>query len=437
MENYHVWINRVLCCLCSLVYFISGIATADELVCNAIGISAPVAAPTCGGLDKSGKWKLDPYTPPAANSASTWFCTGTAGQFNGYRTAGGGCGWQKTSCDAGVEPPGRDDSGKKPFWVALGKMGGNSACLENGCTATGVPDGQIGVGTGGGAVTYYTFFQDMKQTGATCVYDDNQGSGPDVKCGPDEGTATVNGKTTCLAKGEPNPKDNPKPKTDTTKKETNNSDGTKTTTETTTTTQKNGDGTTTTTTTTTTTKRGADGTVLGTETSTETKKTDPGNKDDGDDDEEDKMKDFCEKNPHLNICKNSTVAGACETTTCEGDAITCAVLKLQRATDCEVKKDTAEKTLGKQLNDKNDPLKSSLPSIDNARQVDLGALNINSNGWGLGGACIQNKSITVMGKTVIIPLSELCEYLLALRYGIMLIAGILSFKIVSGAVLTV
>jgi len=432
MENYHVWINRFLRLFCGLVYCFSELVFADTLQCSGNGIGgggATRSAPSCEAYGSGWTVKLGAVT----DTATYWTC-----QNGGQNWQGGVCTKQPSVCQEGAAPPNSDDVGQGPYWTANGRMGGKSACMSNGCTATGDNDGGIGVGVGGGAVEYFTYFKNMKQTGASCNYDDtkNNSSSPDTKCGPNEGSYTVNGKTKCVEQGKPNPKNDPKPKTETTTKETQSPDGTKTKTETTTTTQKSGDGTTTTTTTTTTTKTGADGTPMGTETTTEVKKTDEGTKENDDEDDK-KLKDFCEKNPQLNICKNSSVSGTCESTTCNGDAITCEALKLQRGNDCELKKDTPEKTLGKQINDKNDPLKNSLPTIENAKQVDLSSLNLNANGWGLGGGCIQDKSISVMGKQVTIPLSSLCEYLLALRYAIMLIAAILSFKIVSGAVLTV
>lgn len=439
MDKYHVWTNRFLCCLCSSLYFISVLVFADEKICKGPGTGEkPFPSPNCTFFNQgSNVFKVGRILTNSAGDIS-YYCLSVSGSYGaGYEAFGGGCVTQKNNCQAGQEPPGSTEGSAGKFWTSPGRAAGRTTCMENGCIATGDPNGSTGVGGGaGGGVDYFTFFKNMRQTGATCNYDDQKknGNNPDKKCAPNEGTAVVNGVTTCHPRGE-KPQDNPRPKTETTTKETQSPDGTKTKTETTTTTQQNGDGTGTTTTTTTTTKTDGAGNVISKETSTETKKTDKGNLED--EDSEKKNNEFCKANPNLNICKNSTVEGACENTTCNGDAITCEILKLERANDCEVKKDTPEKTLGKQINSKNDPLQSSLPSLDNAKQVDLTQLNLNANGWGFGGACMQDKQISVMGKFITIPLSSLCEYLLALRYGIMLIASILSFKILSGAVLTV
>nr|WP_304941556.1 virulence factor TspB C-terminal domain-related protein [Undibacterium sp. FT79W] len=79
-------------------------------------------------------------------------------------------------------------------------------------------------------------------------------------------------------------------------------------------------------------------------------------------------------------------------------------------------------------------MKDTLPSKDKAQEVDL-RKDIDTSGWGGGGSCFSDKSFELMGKTIVIPLSDLCQYLIYLRYAIMLIAGIVSYKMVSGSIL--
>ncbi len=90
---------------------------------------------------------------------------------------------------------------------------------------------------------------------------------------------------------------------------------------------------------------------------------------------------------------------------------------------------------GKRLLNGDDPLRDRLPTVDNAREVDLSNIKVDASGWGGGGSCLQDRQFSVMGKTVVIPLSKLCEYLIILRYAIMLIASIVSFRMVSGSIL--
>ncbi|GGC57730.1 virulence factor TspB C-terminal domain-related protein [Undibacterium terreum] len=138
----------------------------------------------------------------------------------------------------------------------------------------------------------------------------------------------------------------------------------------------------------------------------------------------------------MNICKNSSVQGDCAQTTCDGDAITCAILQKQRQQYCE---DHDEKNpqviLGKQLLNGEDPMKSQYPTLDNAQTVDLSQNHLDTGGWGLGGSCFQDKTFSVAGASVTIPLSQSCQYLIAFRYAIMLLAGIASWRMVSGSIL--
>ncbi|HTD06238.1 hypothetical protein [Undibacterium sp.] len=138
----------------------------------------------------------------------------------------------------------------------------------------------------------------------------------------------------------------------------------------------------------------------------------------------------------MNVCHNSSVQGDCGQTTCDGDAITCAILQKQRQQYCE---DHDEKNpqviLGRQLLAGEDPMKNSYPSIDNAQTVDLSQNRLDSNGWGMGGSCFIDKTFSVMGFSIIIPFSQTCPYLIALRYAIMLLASIASYRTVSGSIL--
>jgi hypothetical protein len=121
---------------------------------------------------------------------------------------------------------------------------------------------------------------------------------------------------------------------------------------------------------------------------------------------------------------------------CDGDAITCAILKTQQMRDCQDHDENDPQVkYGKQLLSGDDPMRDRLPTIDNAREVDLSNIKLDAAGWGGGGSCIQDRQFSVMGKTIVIPLSKLCEYLVILRYAIMLIASIVSFRMVSGSIL--
>lgn len=153
--------------------------------------------------------------------------------------------------------------------------------------------------------------------------------------------------------------------------------------------------------------------------------------------DEDKT-DLCKLHPELNVCKNSEVtpgscAGGSDSTSCTGDAIQCAILRQQKKEYCEWNKENPSATLGNQAVAGNDPLKSTLPTKENASQFNMQSLD--QSGFLGGGSCFQDKSVTVQGIAINLPFSKLCPYLEWLRYVIMIIAALVSLRIVSKPVL--
>lgn len=288
--------------------------------------------------------------------------------------------------------------------------------------------------------TTCTFTTD--KTGGTCtagpgtgpdesppVADGNTGSG---KCpvGQSPSGQDSSGHTTCKADAPPSttpPKvSESKPPVTTT-----NPDGSSTTK--TETSETNSDGSTTTTTKTTTTK--SDGTSTTTVTM-DTKKADgtAGGKPDKPD------SDLCKQNPNLTVCKNSQVLGSCGEITCEGDAIQCATLRAAAAMQCrqaddkKVLEESSAYGLGKQVASGTDPMGSDLPGPGKAALVTMPS-SLDSSGWLGGGALPADKSFTLQGRTVVIPFAKWLAYLVVLRYALMVVALLVSFKILSGAII--
>ncbi|WP_293779252.1 virulence factor TspB C-terminal domain-related protein [uncultured Oxalicibacterium sp.] len=142
---------------------------------------------------------------------------------------------------------------------------------------------------------------------------------------------------------------------------------------------------------------------------------------------------FCAKNPNLNVCKNSTVSGECESTSCEGDAIQCAILRQQRKIACEFSKADDMSRLGGNMMSDNDPLKGTFPTKENARKVAMPELN--KNAFLGGGSCFADVQFTVQGRQFTIPFAKMCDYLIVLRGVVMLLASLASWKIVSRSIL--
>jgi hypothetical protein len=147
--------------------------------------------------------------------------------------------------------------------------------------------------------------------------------------------------------------------------------------------------------------------------------------------------DFCAKHPELNACKNSSVSGGCngavDNTSCNGDAIQCAILRQQRKQYCEDHLESDNTKLGKQMMTGNDPLADTLPSPKNAKNVNINS-DLNTAGFLSGGSCLRDISGNIGAYSYTFAISQVCPWLLPLRAIMMLIASLVSYRIVASAV---
>lgn len=214
---------------------------------------------------------------------------------------------------------------------------------------------------------------------------------------------------------------------------TSNPDGSTTVTETSK--KTNSDGSVTTTTTTTTT--GTDGSVSK-NTTVVVGNTPLGDKGRDTPDPSDEKYDLCKQHPELNICRNSTVGGACETIHCTGDAIQCATLREAAQIQCRQKrtedelKESGLFTTGQAAVAGTDM--DNLPTPENATLFNVDT-QLSQAGFLGGGACFSDKTVTIQGHTITLPFSAACEYLIVFRYVVMIIAGFISFRLLSTATL--
>jgi hypothetical protein len=142
--------------------------------------------------------------------------------------------------------------------------------------------------------------------------------------------------------------------------------------------------------------------------------------------------DFCALHPNLTVCKLSSVSGSCGSIQCNGDAVQCAAYREAALARCDTKlilDDLRNSELSK-LSDRvlsgDDPLKDSLPSPDKAQIIDMKSLD--KGGFLGGGSCFPDKTIVIMGRSVVIPFSEACSGLIALRFAVMIMASMACFK---------
>lgn len=263
--------------------------------------------------------------------------------------------------------------------------------------------------------------------------DDPPGKNP-CPAGTVHGGMSHSGIPMCIGTGS-----NPKPDTKTppkieAEKTEQNADGSTTTTKTVTTT--NSDGSTTKHTTVTTTQPDGSKQVSG---GSETSATPGGQPGKADRPPEDDKYDLCKMNPNLSICRESSVSGSCGQIACQGDAIQCATLRAAAAMECKQRTDedavkaSAAHALGTAAMSGNDPAASTLPTVSNARVVDVTGLA--SEGWLGAGAAFNDVSFSLMGQTVVVPLEKVTGYLVGLRYALMVVASLVSFRILSGAIL--
>lgn len=237
----------------------------------------------------------------------------------------------------------------------------------------------------------------------------------------------------CIGSGTTKPGRGDPPKSEVTKEESQADGSTKGTTITTVT---NSDGSTTKTITTVITR--TDGT-RDTSQTVETSKTPSGKPGSADTPASDDKYNLCKTNPNLSICREGSVQGECDKLQCVGDAVQCATLRAAAAMECRERndrkemQDSAEYGLGKRVLSGNDPLAEKLPTPGNGSVVDVEG--IEAEGWLGGGVGLQDVSFSLQGHRFVIPFSEVSQYLLALRYALMIVAGLISFRTLSGAIL--
>lgn len=307
-------------------------------------------------------------------------------------------------------------------------------------------------GTGGKDYCTYAY----KGGGATC----QQGEAPapsDVSQGPTDPRSDVppfdtpksqcpkgtvdagisdTGLRRCIGTGT-DPKNKPPapPKVETEKTETAD-DGTKTTTKTEVTT--NSDGSKTTTTTVTITKPDGTKQVDQQKDTSKTPSNAPGKDDSAKDDEK---YDLCKQNPHLTICRNSSVAGKCGETSCTGDAIQCATLRAAAAMQCQQQKELEDLAkapglaLGNAIGQGSDPMQGAIENALKGTEIDLSKPSLDASGFVGSSACLAPITMTVVGRPVTASFDTVCQNIQPLRYAIMACAYILVYLLVSRSIL--
>ena len=311
----------------------------------------------------------------------------------------------------------------------------------NGCTVSTYNDGNPWIKNGPGPNGYYEAGWNLTSmyTGATCT-GTNIGSSkpPEPNAPPPEKNRCPRGTKQVgldsagipICKGDvPDPPKNTNTNTNT----TTNADGSKTTTETKTSTNRDGSTTTQTTTTTT----NADGSTSSN--TTQTVGNTPSGTKGTDDSSDDSKNDLCKLHPDLNVCKNSQISGTCAQVSCDGDAIQCAIAREITNKNCldkdasDAVKNAPQTDLGNKILSGTDPQASTLPSPTNATTINV-ATDLNSSGFGLPSQCLTDVAFQLGTSTWNFRASQVCDWILPLRAVMMIIASLVSYRIVASAV---
>lgn len=160
---------------------------------------------------------------------------------------------------------------------------------------------------------------------------------------------------------------------------------------------------------------------------------------------QDKTK-FCEENPNSKIClddKKSSFVAACPQSTCEGDAVQCAIAKRQQQDACDAltSKDAITSKSSSALGDRlvdgkySDDVQGFIDgNADSSRTIKLpnslsedGNASYSADGFG-------DVSVSVLGRNITLPISKVNEYFGYFGFVLLGLAYMTSYKIVSGAI---
>lgn len=305
-------------------------------------------------------------------------------------------------------------------WTLPGGVGSKQLCdtsvssgdiAQPGCYASGTADFATGTGADQQSTAAMTYSGAKCSPSASGSYDGTSGDAPapntsaaPTKCPVGKVPGTVNGTTICVDPGSTTPTQQSGKSINT----TTNPDGTTTTQDTTTTTSCDSSGCTKTTTTTTTTKDSS-GNVTGTSTTSQSgtcTRGAPGCSPEGSD-------------------KESSFGGSCAAFSCDGDAIMCAVSLEQHQRNCALFDTTSEES---QLYQQE---KGKTGVQYQNENVNAGAAITSSNLLGVSGSCQLDKTVTVWGREVVLPFSQVCTALSYLGTLLVMVSFLLAYRIVA------
>lgn len=151
----------------------------------------------------------------------------------------------------------------------------------------------------------------------------------------------------------------------------------------------------------------------------------------------DPLDDYCKKNPSVKICKStsdSSFSGGCGSFVCDGDAIQCAIAREQHQRNCALF-DTATplSTLGNELAAGNDEGVNANPAKTSNRSIINLPTQLNTS-KSIAATCMPDLTVQVMSSSIVIPFSNICQYLEIMGRIVVAFSLIAAGRIVSGGV---
>jgi hypothetical protein len=444
---------RLVGLIAALLWLLSGQANAQSIVYTFTGSSGggscgPLVTKTYTGASASAVWT--PYladwnaggaacTQPTSSTGATYSETSTtftmvlswhntAGAsgsltYSGTKSAGTDTPIQNGCPTAGVsagqvEKSGQSTAGSGAATLACQPM--TTGTAATGCVVSVGYDMAVGYGT----PISYTWIGTGRYTGATC----NAGDYPPLNplqstptgtttatltdCPKGQVRGTINGQGICYT---------PSPDSTVTKSTAAGTVTTSTPTGTTTTgTQSTTTctGTTCTTTTTTTTSAPSEGgTCCTTSTQSKTETQD--------------KPSFCTEHPKDTQCVSSgSFSGSCTAGfTCEGDAVMCSIARASNEEKCGL----LEKTSPESELYATTKGATSMPFTSSTTSISQSSFDT-TNALGVAGTCIPNTTVVVFGKTVVLPISDVCPSLGHMGTLLLAVSWLAAFAIVGKGV---
>ncbi len=152
----------------------------------------------------------------------------------------------------------------------------------------------------------------------------------------------------------------------------------------------------------------------------------------------DPSKPFCEENPQSPMCKVSNWSGSCGAFACDGDAVQCAQAQAVWKANCNFDKmneATAQSDLANSVTSGADPDQAAIDAMKSGGDpVDMQATFTSASGsrW-LGSADLPPLTINAIGHSFNLDTSLLSQFLRALGYVFVSVAGVIGLRIIGSS----